>query len=524
MTLNDSIDQQQTENLSNLEISTNGIEKLLKNLKPDKAAGPDRIKPIVLKELSEQIAPILQVIYTVSLQTGQVPEDWTSANVAPLYKKGDKSDAANYRPISLTCIACKLMEHIVASNLVRFLDSNNLLYDLQHGFREKRSTETQLVMLVEDLARAASSGKQTDLVLLDFSKAFDMVSHEKLLYKLHDYGIRGPILSWIRAFLGGRTQTVVLEGESSDTIPVTSGVPQGSVLGPILFLVYINDLPESITSQVRLFADDTAVYLTITDKDTDGTTLQSDLDKLQEWSRKWDMSFNPSKCQVIQATKARVPIPTSYSLHGQTLKTVSSARYLGVDIASSLSWNTHVDRVASTANRTLGFLKRNIKSKSPYIRKCTYQTLVRPQLEYASSVWDPHTRSNIDKLEMVQRRAARWTLGDYSRYSSVTSMLEKLGWRSLEQRRADTRLCLFYKIVHGLVTVPMPEYLQRNPRIPRYGHSDSYRQIHTGVDFYKYSFYPITIVQWNALPSDVVLAGDLDKFRSAVSTVFHHRP
>jgi hypothetical protein len=157
----------------------------------------------------------------------------------------------------------------VASNVVKQMDINNLMFDLQHGFRERRSCETQLAMLVEDLTRKASQGKQTDLILLDFSKAFDMVNHEKLLLKLHKYGIRGPTLSWIRAFLSGRTQTVVLEGESSDTVPVTSGVPQGSVLGPILFLVYINDLPDSITSQTRLFADDTAVYLSIDDKHTD---------------------------------------------------------------------------------------------------------------------------------------------------------------------------------------------------------------------------------------------------------------
>ena len=177
--------------------------------------------------------------------------------------------------------------------MVKHLNSHDLLYDLQHGFREKRSCETQLTMLVEDLARNLSKGKQTDLVLLDFSKAFDKVNHSKLLWKLHQYGIRGHALAWIRAFLCNRSQTVVLEGEESGSVPVTTGVPKGSVLGPILFLLCINDLPDELSSQVRLFADDTAVNLTIGGAE-DGKVLQTDLDKLSVWGDRWDMEFNPS--------------------------------------------------------------------------------------------------------------------------------------------------------------------------------------------------------------------------------------
>ena len=202
---------------------------------------------------------------------------------------------------SITCILCKVLGHIMASHVVKHLNSHDLLYDLQHGFREKRSCETQLTMLVEDLARNMSTCKQTDLVLLDFSKAFDKVNHSKLLWKLHQYGLRGTALAWIRAFLGNRSQTVVLEGEESDSVPVTSGVPPGSVLGPILFLVYIIDLPDELSSQVRLFADDTAVYLTNGGAD-DGKVLQNDPDRLSVWEDRWDMEFNSSKCQVLQVT------------------------------------------------------------------------------------------------------------------------------------------------------------------------------------------------------------------------------
>ena len=464
--------------MPDIDISLNGLLKLLKNLKPGKAAGPDKLKPLLLKELRDEIAPIIKVIFDKSLQTGTIPTEWLTANVMPVFKKGDKSLAANYRPISLTCILCKVLEHILASNIVKHLDAQEIMYDMQHGFREKRSCETQLVMMIEDLARNASAGNQTDVILLDFSKAFDKVSHSKLLWKLHQYGIRGKVLSWIQAFLGNRSQQVVIDGEESDSIPVNSGVPQGSVLGPILFLAYINDLPGGIFSQVRLFADDTALYLTIKGEE-DSSALQKDLDTLSVCESKWDLQFNPSKCQVVQVTgsKSKKPINSEYILHGQVLETVTCARYLGVDVSSTLSLNSHIDRVVNNANRTLGYIRRNIKCQNTDVRESAYNTLVRPQLEYASAVWDPHTKERISKIEMVQRRAARWTLRNFDHQASVTEMINKLGWRTLEQRRADARLCLFYKIVYGFVAVPLPDHVQYSHRISRYCHSLTFRQV-----------------------------------------------
>ena len=510
-------------NMPDLKISVNGIIRLLQGLKPDKAPGPDQIRPLLLQKLCLEIAPILQVIFSKSLEEGSLPSDWLKANVSPIFKKGEKSSPANYRPISLTCILCKIFEHIVTSNVVKHFDENQILYDLQHGFRSKRSCETQLTMLIEEILRNMKDGKQTDIILLDFSKAFDKVNHEKLIFKLHNYGIRGKTLSWIKAFLNGRSQTVVLEGDCSMEVPVTLGVPQGSVLGPILFLAYINDLPDKVKSQVRLFADDTTAYLAIT-KLSDSDQLQADLDILQEWELRWDMQFNPSKCQVIHITRLHSPIPTEYTLHGENLEVVDCARYLGVDIAHDLSWKAHVNRITNNANKSLGYLRRNLRSKNTALRENAYKAIVRPQLEYAAPVWDPHNKVDIQKIESVQRRAARWVLGDYSTYASVTDMIGQLGWRTLEQRRTDSRLVLFYKIIYGYVAIPLPSYVIPLTRASRTSHPLAYRQISTGTKYYKYSFYPLTVVQWNSLPVSVATLTDLDRFKRAVCQVCHSKP
>ena len=216
---------------------------------------------------------------------------------------------------------------------------------------------------------------QVDLIISDISKAFDKVNHEKVLLNLHDYGVRGQTLRWIKSFIDNRLQSVVLNGISSEAIPVSSGVPQWSVLGPLLFLAYINDLPQNISSKVCIFADDTAVYLSLTSAN-ESDTLQNDLKRLEEWELGWDMEFNSSKCQVIHVTRRKHPVPSQYKLHGVLLESVTSAKYLGVDISNNLSWDTHIKRSTKKANQTLGFLRRNLQVKSEPLKSMAYQTLV----------------------------------------------------------------------------------------------------------------------------------------------------
>ena len=294
----------QTPDIPAIKVSVNGVKTLLQELKPHKASGPDNISPRVLKELSDPLNKPLAEFFQNSIDAGIVPVQWKKAIVSAIFKKGYKHRAANYRPVSLTAVFSKLCEHIIAKSMMNHLEQHDLLCDNQHGFRRMRSCETQLIQFVDELARHLHKGKQVDVAVMDFSKAFDVVPHKRLLSKLDFYGIWGCTLNWIDAFLSDRIQQVVIDGEFSDVAPVTSDVPQGSVLGPILFLCFINDMPESVSSQCRLFADDSIIYREISIVN-DCTSLQHDLDALEKWEGTWGMSFNPSKCNVIHVSRKK---------------------------------------------------------------------------------------------------------------------------------------------------------------------------------------------------------------------------
>ena len=207
------------------------------------------------------------------------------------------------------------------------------------------------------------------------------------------------------------------------------------------------------------------------------------------------------------------------------LESVDCARYLGVSITKDLSLNTYINQITSKANCTLGFVKRNVRTTNQSVKELAYKTLVRPHVEYASTVWSPYTKQNIQKIEMVQRRAARWVSNSYSSYDSVSAMLSNLGWRSLEYRRSDSHLAMFYKIQYGLVAVSMPSYFERPIRITRHMHPLSFCQVHVSADYYRYSFFPMTVIfLWNSLPADLVVLGDLDSFKREVSKISYSGP
>ncbi len=258
-------------------------------------------------------------------------------------------------------------------------------------------------------------------IVLDFAKAFDKVPHKRLTLKLKYYGISGSILHWITAFLTNQTRCVLLEGSSYDTVPVSLGVPQGTILGPLLILPYINDLPLSMpNSSTRLFTNDRLLFRAV--KTTDGCRLlQKNLDALQRWERTWQMQFHPDKCKLLRFTRAHNPIHHIYTLNNLELESVHTHKYLGIHLSTNLKFNTHIDHISATANRMLGFLRRNLHNCTPDSKHIANDTLVRPTLECCSMVWDPYTHRNIDRLGQINTKAARFITDNYTQMRSITT-------------------------------------------------------------------------------------------------------
>ena len=502
--------------MADFDITVNGVTKLLHNVKPFKATGPDGIPPFILKELSKELAPVFTLFFQASLTQGTLPSDWKRAFITPIFKKGSPQQASNYRPVSLTSVPSKIMEHIISSQIMQHMEKHGILCDNQHGFRKYRSCESQLITTINEISKNMDNGNQTDLILLDFSKAFDKVNHLSLLRKLEHYGVRGHTLLWIKDFLSSRSQEVILDGSSSETSTVLSGVPQGTVLGPLLFLIYINDLPQYVSpgTQVKLFADDSAVYRKITSPQ-DHVVLQKDLENLVKWEQAWSMEFHPDKCQLLRITLKKNTSNYNYQIHNTQIEETSNAKYLGITINNKLSWNTHINNVCQKGNNTLNFIHRNFGTCNQKIKTNLYKTYVRPVLEYSSSVWDPHTQTNKDRIEMVQRRAARFVKNDYSReQTSVTNMLHQLNWTSLEERRTRNKITLLYKALNDIISIST-EHLRITQTQTRQ-HQNFYIPF-ARTNAYRHSFFMDTIRHWNTLPPHIRSAPTLTSFQTALS-------
>ena len=376
--------------------------------------------------------------------------------------------------------------------------------------------------IISNLDGAMNQGhRQTDFIIMDFAKAFHKVPQKRLLHKLDYYWIRGSTHKWISSWLSGGSQQVVLDGQVSDPVPVLSGVPQGSVLGPILFLIFTNDLPDNIKSSVRLFADDCVLYRNIHSLQ-DCLILQEDLDSLGLWEANWQMKFNVAKCHSMRVTLhySHKQIIHDYILHKQTLENVQSTKYLGITITEDMEWDQHISDISSKATKTLGFLRRNLAFTPRSTKEVAYKPLVRPKLEYAALIWSPYCKTQIRQVEKVQRMAARWTCRRWRITSSVGEMLDELQWLTLEARKDQSSLLFFHKIHCGIMSIDKDKNLtpSQSTRSTRSSHNSQYCRPQTYSDALKFSFFPRTIPLWNtcSLAPSVVAAETTEEFRALI--------
>ena len=496
--------------LNHITVNEDEICELLDNLDPNKSAGDDGVHPKVLKECSKQLCTPLQIIFQLSLDSGIVPKSWKVATVTPVHKAGPKNLSENYRPISITSQMSKLLEKIVRKHLLGHLEDTNILSNHQHGFCNKRSCMSNLLETFEDITVLIDSGIPVDEMFMDFRKAFDKVSHERLLYKLDKMGVRGNILLWIESFLHERVQRVKVNGSLSSWGKVTSGVPQGSVLGPILFLAFINDLTSLLSTNCKLFADDAKLYSRV-DTPSDIAKLQKDINACLEWANQWGMEFHPDKCKVIHFGHKNTQ--NTYNLGSDKLTSVKEAKDLGIKVSDDLKWTKHITMCVKKANRMIGLIKNTFTYMDKDMFLVLYKSLVRPLLEYCPQVWSPYMVKDITALEKVQRRATKIVpeISDLP----YEDRLQHLGLFPLQQRRQRGDMITVFKILNGMVDIKQEKLCPYHP-----GNQHTRRHNHqiigtiSKTDMRKNSFSQRIVLPWNMLTEHIVTSTTIDSFKA----------
>ena len=495
-----------------IELTIQMVYKKLKNLNPYKSEGPDGLHPRVLKELAQEIAAPLHYIFVKSLQTGNLPDTWKQATVIPLFKKGSKSDPSNYRPISLTCITCKILESLLHDNILQYLLERSLISPAQFGFLKKRSAESQLLVATNAWRKYMDSGMQVDILYLDLRKAFDKVSQSQLLRKLQSIGVGDTILKWVLNFLKGRSQRVKLEGYlSSNETKVTSGVVQGSVLGPLLFNIYINDLPNNIDSEILLYADDTKIFRAITSFE-DTEILQQDLNKIAEWMKKWSMEVNTEKsCHIRLGPKH---ISRHYCFEGQQIPIQEEARDLGVTIDSDMTFTKHYESIISKSSQVLGIIRRNFSLTDSTLFSILFKSLVRPMIEYGHTTTRPFFQKDSNAIEKIQRRATKFVPS--LRDLSYQDRLKKLSLPSLSYRFLRGDLIEVYKICNRYYDNIPPEEIITFKNNNLRGHEFKLTEERFRRDVGRWAFSNRIVSEWNALPTDTVNSDSVNAFKNKI--------
>ena len=493
------------------------VLQMLLTLDTTKSNGPDGLSALMLKATATSIAPGITRLFNKSIQSGTVPEAWKISSVVPIPKGNKHASVSNYRPISLLPIISKLPEKHIHKLISSHLEVNYPIALQQWGFQPKKSTVSALLDVVHNWSQAIDQGKEICAVFFDLQKAFDTVPHKTLIDKLISIDLNPFLLRWVCSYLTNRKQFVVLNGEKSSTCQVVSGVPQGSVLGPLLFLVYINDSVEATQcdgNTINLFADDMLLYRVI-NSTCDLEVVQQGVNNVSDWVHANNLQLNSSKCKfmIVSRLRSRGIQAPALELNGHQLEKVLEYKYLGVTLTSNLSWSEHVDTIVCKTRKLVGMLYRQFyRWSSTEALYQLYISLVRPHLEYAAPVWSPYTSKNISKLEAVQKFALRMCLKDW--HASYHDLLEHCHTTELAARRKYLSLSHFYKIIQGsciFPNAPISRYTNNYPTRSQEG--SHFVQSHARTNVLYHSFFPSTIALWNSLPPSVTLSSSVSAFK-----------
>lgn len=478
----------------------------LKVLNTNKSMGPDGIHPAMLKILASMIAVPLTELFNRSLSEKTIPNDWKVATVVPIHKGKALDSVENYRPVSLTSVAAKILERILRRRIAEFLTANSLINPSQHGFTKGRSCLTNLLVTMDKITDALDRGERVLVGYLDFQKAFDSVNHRLLIHKMRSYCIAPGICDWIEDFLRNRCFRVKVRDTTSDWASPTSGVPQGTVLGPLLFMLYVNDLTVDLSSVCLLFADDVKVINTL----ANGSELQRDLDEIKHWSEKWDLPLNPLKCVLLGDTDS------TFSLGEHTIPFTPQTKDLGVVVTANFMPSEQCAAAAATARKALYALRGAVSSRSPEVWIPLYCAFVRPHLEYCVQAWAPYQKKDIAILEKIQRTATRWIEG--LKDVPYEDRLKRLGLFSLERRRLRGDLIETYKIMQGLSGDELKSLVPPRESRELRGHKRKLTKRRARLDIRRAFFSNRVVNPWNCLPQDVVEAPNIRVFKEKLDS------
>lgn len=504
--------------LDNITLHEYEVQDVLRLLNTNKASGPDSISARLLKVAHDILSKPLCAIFNLSLSQKYFPNVWKLANVIPVFKKDLRNLVENYRPISLLSVVSKTFEKCIYKHIFNFI--RELITEHQSGFTLNDSTTNQLLYLAHVFSKALDEGKEIRIIFFDISKAFDRVWHKGLLFKLKKMGIVGNLLLWLKDYLSNRKQRVVINGKESSWENINAGVPQGSILGPLLFLIFINDIVSEVNCPIKLFADDTSIYAVVENPLVASIQLNSDLQKIHDWSTRWLVNFNPRKTEsIIISRKCESQLHPPLYMNHVEIQTVTSHKHLGLIFSQDGSWISHIDEIIAKANSRLNIIRRLKFKLDRRSLEQMYFSYIRPLLEYSDVIWDNCPDYMKGKLEKINCEAARIVTGA-TKLTSIDLLYRECGWEKLENRRKIHKLALFHKMVYQQT----PEYLS-NLVPSRFNEIHQHRTrgstnimpVPARTAFHYNSFLPSTVRLWNDLPVNIKNSNSVKNLKNLMS-------